>query len=97
MLCQDCKERAAELMSVMQKLLLLNGEGMLHHDRLLVEETLTLAEDRRRRGLRTKLVNFSCFHNRQSSTQRLVAFDALAPRDGSTAQPFEGQGTLSFL
>ena len=84
-------------MSVMQKLLLLNGEGMLHHDRLLVEETLTLAEDRRRRGLRTKLVNFSCFHNRQSSTQRLVAFDALAPRDGSTAQPFEGQGTLSFL
>ena len=78
------------------KLLLLNGEGMLHHDRPVVEETLTLAEDRRRRGLRTKLVNFSWFHNCQSSTQRLVAFDGLAPRDGITAAALREAGHPLF-
>ncbi len=78
------------------ELLLVNGEGMLHHDRPVVEEALTLAEDRRRRGLRTKLVNFSWFHNRQSSTQRLAAFDGLAPRDGSTAATLREVGHRLF-
>lgn|GEM_PF-5904583 len=73
-------------------LLLLNGEGMLHHDRPVVDESLTLAEDRRRRGLRTKLLNFSWFENNQSSTQRLAAFDGLAPRDGTTAATLREAG-----
>lgn len=79
------------------ELVVLNGEGMLHHDRPVVEEALALAEDRRRRGLRTKLVNFSWFHNRQSSTQRLVAFEGLAPRDGSTAATLREAGHSFFL
>lgn len=74
------------------ELLLLNGEGMLHHDRPVVDDALTLAEDRRRRGLRTKLVNFSWFENSQSSTERLDAFDGLAPRDGSTAATLREAG-----
>lgn len=65
---------------------------MLHHDRPVVDDALTLAEDRRRRGLRTKLVNFSWFENSQSSTERLDAFDGLAPRDGSTAATLREAG-----
>ena len=55
------------------ELVVLNGEGMLHHDRPVVEETLALAEDRRRRGLH-QIGQLLLNRNRQSSTH-LVAFE----------------------
>ena len=62
-------------------LVIINGEGALHHDRPVVERVLELAE--RRRGLRkaTALINSSWFENSVENTRRLACFDLLAMRD----------------
>ena len=65
-------------------LVVLNGEGALHHARPVVESVLTLAEKRRAAGLPTALVNASWFANTPEQTRRLAAFDLVALRDGES-------------
>lgn len=72
-------------------LVVINGEGGLHHDRPIVEEVLDLAIRRRELSRPTALVNTSWFANSPANTRRLAAFDLIAMRD-----PLSWQEVSSF-
>lgn len=77
-------------------LVVLNGEGALHHSRPLVESALTLAEKRRAAGLPTALVNASWFDNTPEQTRRLSAFNLVALRDGESRLAVRAAGIESL-
>ena len=77
-------------------LVVLNGEGALHHARPVVESVLTLAEKRRTAGLPTALVNASWFANTPQQTRRLAAFDLVALRDGESRRTVRAEGIASL-
>lgn len=77
-------------------LVVLNGEGALHHSRPLVESALSLAEKRRAAGLPTALVNASWFDNTPEQTRRLASFDLIALRDGESRQTVRAAGIESL-
>jgi hypothetical protein len=77
-------------------LVVLNGEGALHHSRLVVESVLTLAEKRRAARLPTALVNSSWFANTPEQTRRLAAFDLVAMRDGESRASVRAEGIASL-
>jgi polysaccharide pyruvyl transferase WcaK-like protein len=62
-------------------LVVINGEGSLHHGRKTVADVLQLAERRRELGSPTALINTSWFENPRDFTKRLAAFDLVAARD----------------
>jgi hypothetical protein len=62
-------------------LVVINGEGALHHDRPIVQGVLDLASRRKELSLPTALVNTSWFANSPANTCRLAAFDLIALRD----------------
>jgi hypothetical protein len=66
-------------------LMLVNGEGGLHHDRDLVDMVLELAEERARLGRKTILVNSSWYANAPERAARLCAFALVAARDSRSA------------
>jgi hypothetical protein len=63
------------------RLLVINGEGSLHHNRPVIHELLEIAGLRRVDGLPTALVNSSWFANDPSLTARLSVFDLVALRE----------------
>jgi hypothetical protein len=77
-------------------LVVLNGEGALHHSRPVVESVLTLAEKRRASGLPTALANASWFANTPEQTRRLGAFDLVAMRDGESRAAVRAEGIASL-
>lgn len=62
-------------------LVVINGEGGMHHDRPIVAGILDLASRRKELSLPTALVNTSWFANSPANTRRLAAFDLIALRD----------------
>lgn len=62
-------------------LVVINGEGALHHDRPTVAGVLDLAIRRRELSRPTALINTSWFSNSPDNTRRLAAFDLIAMRD----------------
>lgn len=77
-------------------LVVINGEGGLHHARPCVEHVLSLTEQRRAAGRPTALVNASWFNNTPEQTQRLAAFDLLALRDGESRRVVQAKGITSL-
>jgi len=77
-------------------LVVLNGEGALHHSRPVVESVLSLAEMRRAAGLPTALVNSSWFANTPEQTRRLTAFDLVGMRDGESRKAVTAEGIASL-
>jgi hypothetical protein len=77
-------------------LVVLNGEGALHHSRPVVESVLTLAEKRRAARLPTALVNSSWFANTPEQTRRLAAFDLVAMRDGESRASVRAEDIASL-
>ncbi len=77
-------------------LVVINGEGALHHDRPVVQTVLELAEKRRKAGLPTALVNSSWFANREADTRRLSAFDLVALRDPLSRAEASAAGIVSL-
>ena len=75
----DWKTRSTSCLGA--RLLVINGEGSLHHDRPAVRQVLEIAECRRTAGLPTALVNSSWFENASTHTARLAAFDLVALRE----------------
>jgi polysaccharide pyruvyl transferase WcaK-like protein len=67
-------------------LVVINGEGALHHSKPSVEQVLSLAEARRALGKPTALVNSSWFENAPALTARLVAFDHISIRESLSEQ-----------
>jgi len=65
-------------------LVVINGEGALHHSRPSVSGVLELAEQRRKDGRPTALINSSWFHNDEDLTKRLGAFDLVALRESQS-------------
>ena len=72
-------------------LVVINGEGALHHDRPIVQGVLDLASRRKELSLPTALVNTSWFANSPANTCRLAAFDLIALRD-----PLSRRGLAQF-
>jgi hypothetical protein len=66
-------------------LVVINGEGALHHSRPAVSDVLELAEKRALLKKATALVNTSWFHNTPGLTARLKSFDLVATRDKKSA------------
>jgi len=77
-------------------LVVINGEGALHHARPVVESVLSLAEKRRAAGLPTALVNASWFANTPEQTRRLASFDLIALRDGASRCTVRAEGIVSL-
>jgi len=67
-------------------LVIVNGEGALHHSRPLVPLILELAEKRREHNRPTALINSSWFSNSAELTSRLIAFDFVCARDPQSAR-----------
>lgn len=72
-------------------LVVINGEGGLHHDRPIVQGVLDIASRRKELSLPTALVNTSWFANSPANTSRLSAFDLIALRD-----PLSSRGIAQF-
>ncbi len=77
-------------------LVVINGEGGLHHARPCVEQVLALAAQRRAAHLPTALVNASWFANTPEQTQRLRDFDLVALRDGESRRAVQRCGIESL-
>lgn len=75
----DWKTSAASCLRA--RLLVINGEGSLHHDRPAIRQVLEIAECRKTAGLPTALVNSSWFEISATLTARLAAFDLVALRE----------------
>jgi hypothetical protein len=90
----DWEASAAQCLAA--PLVVINGEGALHHARPCVEHVLALAEQRRAAGRPTALVNASWFANTPEQTQRLAAFDLVALRDGESRRMVQSKGILSL-
>lgn len=73
-------------------LMLVNGEGGLHHDRDLVDMVLELAEERALLGRKTILVNSSWYANAPERAARLRAFALVAARDSRSAAEMAAGG-----
>ena len=80
----DWSSQASEFLEA--DLVVINGEGSLHHDRPVVQSVLDLAARRKELARPTALVNTSWFANSVTSTRRLAAFDLLAMRDPLSRQ-----------
>jgi polysaccharide pyruvyl transferase WcaK-like protein len=77
-------------------LLVVNGEGSLHHDRESVEQVLSLGEARASLGRKTVLVNTSWFANSPDRTARLAAFSLVAARDSRSASEMATSGAQTI-
>lgn len=77
-------------------LLVVNGEGSLHHDRDSVEQVLLVAEARASLGRKTVLVNASWFANSADHTSRLAVFSLLAARDSRSASEMATAGAKTI-
>ena len=77
-------------------LVVINGEGALHHARPCVDHILTLAEQRRAAGRPTALVNASWFANTPEQADRLRALDLVALRDGESRRIVQARGITSL-
>lgn len=73
-------------------LVVINGEGSLHHSRPVIADILDLAEKRRALGRPTALVNTSWFHNTPAHTSRLAAFNIVSARDKLSASEIIAHG-----
>ena len=77
-------------------LVVINGEGALHHDRPVVHSVLELAARRRALGRPTALVNSSWFANAPAATRRLADFDLLGLRDPVSREEAAAVGVTSL-
>ncbi len=77
-------------------LLVVNGEGSLHHDRDSVEQVLRLGEARASLGRKTVLVNSSWFANSTNHAARLTAFSLVAARDSRSASEMATGGAKTI-
>lgn len=77
-------------------LVVINGEGSLHHDRPIVQRVLDLASRRKELSRPTVLVNTSWFANSPANTRRLAAFDLIALRDPVSRQEVASYGLDCF-
>ena len=73
-------------------LVVINGEGALHHSRPAISQILALAEARRDLGRPTALVNSSWFDNNPTLTRRLPAFDLVVLRDPQSLRAVTDEG-----
>ena len=76
-------------------LVIINGEGALHHNRPVIDEVLRLAEIRRAASLPTALVNSSWFANDPVLTRRLAAFDLVSLRDPASRREAVGVSVIA--
>ncbi|AKC81722.1 hypothetical protein IMCC26134_01095 [Verrucomicrobia bacterium IMCC26134] len=78
-------------------LVVINGEGALHHSRPAIAQILALAEARRALGRPTALVNSSWFENEPALTRRLPAFDLVVLRDPQSLRAVTDEGISASL
>ena len=78
------------------ELLVVNGEGSLHHDRDSVEQVLRLGEARASLGRKTVLINSSWFANSPDHTARLATFSLVAARDSRSASEMATGGAQTI-
>jgi hypothetical protein len=73
-------------------LVVINGEGALHHDRPAVAGVIGLAEERRGKGRPTVLLNSSWFANDAGFARRLAAFSLVVARERTSARTIRDGG-----
>lgn len=78
-------------------LVVINGEGSLHHSLPLVPLVIELAEKRRARNLPTALINTSWFSNASDLTSRLSAFSLVCARDPQSAREIAAHSPAPLL
>jgi polysaccharide pyruvyl transferase WcaK-like protein len=88
---------AARTACLTASLVVINGEGALHHSRPAIAQILALAEARRALGRPTALVNSSWFDNDPALTRRLSAFDLVVLRDPQSLRAVGEAGVAASL
>ncbi|MEY4487933.1 MAG: hypothetical protein RIQ79_441 [Verrucomicrobiota bacterium] len=88
---------AARAACLEASLVVINGEGALHHSRPAIAQILALAEARRALGRPTALVNSSWFDNDPALTRRLPAFDLVVLRDPQSLRAVAEAGVAASL
>ena len=78
-------------------LVVINGEGALHHSRPSVNMVLCLAELRKNLCRPTALVNTSWFENSPDLTQRLTAFDIVTVRESRSRNEISEHAPVPML
>lgn len=78
-------------------LVVINGEGALHHDRPAVADVIALAKWRSELGKPTVLLNTSWFENAPDRGRDLGAFSLVAVRESVSARKISGDGGPSPL
>lgn len=75
-------------------LVVINGEGALHHDRPVVADVIELAKVRRDAGKNTVLLNTSWFQNAPERSRELGAFSLVVARESVSAGNIAEDGGL---
>ncbi len=83
----DWQENQQECLDA--KLVIINGEGSLHHDKPVIAQIIELAKLRKERGVRTVLLNSSWLNNSDDLAQEMSVFDLICVRDGVSYQALQ--------
>lgn len=67
-------------------LVVINGEGSLHHDRPIIDEVIALAKSRKMRGKATVLLNTSWYSNAPQRSCELIEFSRVFVRESTSAE-----------
>jgi polysaccharide pyruvyl transferase WcaK-like protein len=73
-------------------ILVINGEGALHHDRPVIPELLELANLRQKTNKKTILLNTSWFENSAQYSQELATFSLVSTRESVSAKQITDHG-----
>lgn len=77
------------------QLILVNGEGTIHHDRPAAQRLVALGGFARREGIASALVNASWHANSAALAQQVRAFDRIAVRESASRDALAAHGVIA--